>query len=237
MPGTSWKVVTAASYITKGAGQGNLSTFSSRGPTRDGRHAPTLAAPGQAITSALVGAAGPSQYQPMSGTSVAAPHLTGVCALMLQSSPTLPQDDLVLLLTSSPGWTPSPAGHPATTGGRARWTRQRRSTPYPEVGGLRYLPSLEGCPGRTGHAFRSGQRTLGLSDHQMLVGFFSWYRGGLRPLRGHPLAVSSLPVAPCPCSPSHPASHRAPCGHARCEAGHDAGRAHFDFAPARLGGA
>ncbi|OEJ23461.1 hypothetical protein AS594_02120 [Streptomyces agglomeratus] len=101
VPGTSRKVVTAASYITKGAGQGNLSTFSSRGPTRDGRKAPTLSAPGQAITSALVGATGPSQYQPMSGTSMAAPHLTGVCALMLQSSPTLTQDDLVLLLTSS----------------------------------------------------------------------------------------------------------------------------------------
>ena len=101
VPGTSRKVVTAASYITKGAGRGNLSTFSSRGPTRDGRNAPTLAAPGQAITSALVGAAGTSQYQPMSGTSMAAPHLSGVCALLLQSSPTLTQDDLVLLLTSS----------------------------------------------------------------------------------------------------------------------------------------
>lgn len=101
VPGTSRKVVTAASYITKGAGRGSLSTFSSRGPTRDGRHAPTLSAPGQAITSARVGAAGPDQYQPMSGTSMAAPHLAGVCALMLQSSPTLAQDDLVLLLTSS----------------------------------------------------------------------------------------------------------------------------------------
>src|SRR5258705_449329 len=37
VPGTSAEVITAASYITKGAGVGNLSTFSSRGPTRDGR--------------------------------------------------------------------------------------------------------------------------------------------------------------------------------------------------------
>ncbi|MEU1515078.1 S8 family peptidase [Streptomyces sp. NPDC005811] len=112
VPGTSRKVVTAASYITKGAGQGNLSTFSSRGPTRDGRHAPTLAAPGQAITSALVGAAGANQYQPMSGTSMAAPHLTGVCALMLQSTPTLTQDDLVLLLTKTARLDPFTVGAP-----------------------------------------------------------------------------------------------------------------------------
>ncbi|MDX2600753.1 S8 family peptidase [Streptomyces caniscabiei] len=120
VPGTSRKVVTAASYITKGAGQGNLSTFSSRGPTRDGRHAPTLAAPGQAITSARVGAAGTSQYQPMSGTSMAAPHLTGVCALMLQSSPTLTQDDLVLLLTSSARLDPFTSGSPGDDWGAGK---------------------------------------------------------------------------------------------------------------------
>lgn len=101
VPGTSRKVVTAASYITKGAGQGNLSTFSSRGPTRDGRDAPTLAAPGQAITSALVGAAGTNQYRSMSGTSMAAPHLTGVCALMLQARPTMTQSELIRLLMDS----------------------------------------------------------------------------------------------------------------------------------------
>ncbi|MCA6090618.1 S8 family peptidase [Streptomyces sp. SCA3-4] len=101
VPGTSKKVITAASYITKGAGVGSLSTFSSRGPTRDGRAAPTLAAPGQAITSALVGAAGTTQYQPMSGTSMAAPHLTGMCALMLQKRPTLTQAQLAGHLTGT----------------------------------------------------------------------------------------------------------------------------------------
>ncbi|MFH8572158.1 S8 family peptidase [Streptomyces sp. NPDC017993] len=101
VPGTSRKVVTAASYITKGAGRGNLSTFSSRGPTRDGRAAPTLAAPGQAITSALVGGAGTNQYQSMSGTSMAAPHLTGVCALALQARPALHQTELAQLLADS----------------------------------------------------------------------------------------------------------------------------------------
>ena len=36
-PGTAAEVITAASYITRGAGVGSLSSFSSRGPTRDGR--------------------------------------------------------------------------------------------------------------------------------------------------------------------------------------------------------
>ncbi|GGW62203.1 S8 family peptidase [Streptomyces xantholiticus] len=120
VPGTSQKVVTAASYITKGAGQGNLSTFSSRGPTRDGRTAPTLAAPGQAITSALAGASGTDQYQPMSGTSMAAPHLTGVCALMLQSKPTMTQEDLVLLLTNSARRDPFTGGAPGNDWGAGK---------------------------------------------------------------------------------------------------------------------
>jgi len=99
VPGTSREVITAASYITKGAGVGSLSTFSSRGPTRDGRAAPTLAAPGQAITSALVGASGTNQYQAMSGTSMAAPHITGAVALMLQARPTMRQPEIIDCLT------------------------------------------------------------------------------------------------------------------------------------------
>ena len=68
-PGTSSEVITAASYITKGAGVGNLSTFSSRGPTRDGRLAPTIAAPGQSVLSADAGAGGSAtQYVLKAGT-------------------------------------------------------------------------------------------------------------------------------------------------------------------------
>lgn len=101
VPGTAREVITAASYITKGAGVGNLATTSSRGPTRDGRAAPTLAAPGQSIMSAAVGASGTNQYKSMGGTSMAAPHITGVIALMLQADPQLTQAIAIQCLTGT----------------------------------------------------------------------------------------------------------------------------------------
>ncbi|MGW6521035.1 S8 family serine peptidase [Streptomyces sp. NPDC054962] len=54
------------------------------------------------------------------GTSMAAPHLTGVCALMLQSSPTLTQDNLVLLLTSSARLDPFTGGAPSDDWGAGK---------------------------------------------------------------------------------------------------------------------
>lgn len=65
-----------------------VSYFSSRGPTADGRQKPDLVAPGERILSCrhrFAAGAGTVQelYVEMSGTSMAAPHVSGVLAAFL----------------------------------------------------------------------------------------------------------------------------------------------------------
>ncbi len=125
MPGTARGAITVGSYITKNAWPsftgsayqytgtvtvGTLSSFSSTGPTGDGRQKPDIAAPGQGIGSSL------SSMVPGTdsvftlpgmkdivdqGTSMAAPHVTGASALLLQISPGLTAAQVKTLLTST----------------------------------------------------------------------------------------------------------------------------------------
>lgn len=65
-----------------------VSYFSSRGPTADGRQKPDVVAPGERIMSCRhrlpKNASNPDQmYLEMSGTSMAAPHVSGVLAAFL----------------------------------------------------------------------------------------------------------------------------------------------------------
>jgi minor extracellular serine protease Vpr len=99
---------------------GQKSYFSSFGPTRDGRVAPDISAPGELIFSplsshltegqgynrALVLLGG--QYVGSQGTSMASPHVTGVVALMLQVDPTLTYESVLDILSEtakSDSWT------------------------------------------------------------------------------------------------------------------------------------
>ena len=76
---------------------GDIARFSSPGPTRDGRIKPEITAPGIAIASALSRTSGPAANRILpggvhtinQGTSMAAPHVTGAIALMLQHRSTL----------------------------------------------------------------------------------------------------------------------------------------------------
>jgi subtilisin family serine protease len=70
-----------------------ISYFSSRGPTADGRRKPDCVAPGERIISARSGGRAPVDdeddlsacYVEMSGTSMAAPHVSGVLAAFLSA--------------------------------------------------------------------------------------------------------------------------------------------------------
>jgi len=67
--------------ITVGAvdGSDNIASFSSRGPTADGRVKPDLVAPGVGITSFWKD----GSFRSLSGTSMSTPHVSGVAALLL----------------------------------------------------------------------------------------------------------------------------------------------------------
>jgi subtilisin family serine protease len=61
----------------------DISWFSSQGPTRDGRQKPEVSAPGHFILAANSLTQGATR---MSGTSMAAPHVTGLIALLMQAA-------------------------------------------------------------------------------------------------------------------------------------------------------
>lgn len=120
-PATANKVISVGSYTTKTGWTDNennvwlapeftindIAQSSSKGPTRDGRITPNISAPGQLIFSAfsshLIEGIGYNKrdilqgggYQVNVGTSMAAPHISGIVALMLQIKNDLIYDEIV----------------------------------------------------------------------------------------------------------------------------------------------
>jgi subtilisin family serine protease len=66
-----------------------IASTSSQGPTRDGREKPDVAAPGSNIVAANGFAGTDEPWIAMSGTSMAAPYITGLAGLMLAVNPSL----------------------------------------------------------------------------------------------------------------------------------------------------
>lgn len=99
----------AASVITVGAGADPgdkgfyIASYSSRGPTADGRIKPDLWAPGVRIRSARASGG----YSDISGTSLATPFVAGVAALILDARPTLtPATIKRILIGTAARWAP-----------------------------------------------------------------------------------------------------------------------------------
>jgi subtilisin family serine protease len=117
-PGTARAAITVGAFVTRSATQtiGAPASFTSPGPTADGRQKPDIGAPGYYLYSSRStditdpnfgmigdGANAPTDsihYTGLSGTSMATPVTTGSVALLIQSSPALFGNEIKNLLTT-----------------------------------------------------------------------------------------------------------------------------------------
>ncbi|MCS7125817.1 MAG: S8 family peptidase [Aigarchaeota archaeon] len=123
IPATSHRVISVGGYTTKNTWRnhlgeelktsyriGEILSFSSRGPTRDGRIKPEIVAPGSIIVAARPISDQYSRldidryYTVKHGTSMSSPHVAGVVAIILQFLPDASYEDILTILKSSARW-------------------------------------------------------------------------------------------------------------------------------------
>ena len=116
-PGAAADGLTVGALADTAAGGFALASFSSRGPTADGRVKPDVAAPGVDIESAQAGTA--NGYVTYSGTSMATPFTAGVALLMRDSNRALtPQQVKDAIVTTAIDWARGGNNRTAGTSGR-----------------------------------------------------------------------------------------------------------------------
>ncbi|MCB9071339.1 MAG: S8 family peptidase [Prevotellaceae bacterium] len=119
--GTGKKILTVGAYTTyaryTGSYVNSIASFSSKGPTADGRMKPDITAPGNAIVSSIPDITSVTNYADgktsetigdktyywayMSGTSMAAPFVTGVLATWLEANPQLTPEKVREVLSTT----------------------------------------------------------------------------------------------------------------------------------------
>ncbi|NDB73773.1 MAG: hypothetical protein EB033_14740, partial [Proteobacteria bacterium] len=83
-PATASGAISVGSFVADGSMTGTYSAFSALGPTRDSRAKPDLLAPGESIIAAQSGTTNGTTAK--QGTSMAAPHVAGIVAMMYQKN-------------------------------------------------------------------------------------------------------------------------------------------------------
>lgn len=102
LPGNARSVITVGGFISRAERQntsaeakGALAPGSSIGPTRDGRQKPDLTAPSQLVMAPRIRLDScPPCYDLVAGTSMAAPHVSGLIALLWSLWPKLPAEEI-----------------------------------------------------------------------------------------------------------------------------------------------
>jgi len=151
-PGTARHAITVASCDSRAPiAIAEISSFSGCGPTRDVREKPDLAAPGQLVTSTNAGAGrtppGAAARIQKQGTSMSAPHVTGVVARLLSRQRYLNAEEIRKILADS-------ADHPSGVG---TWTRDWG---YGKVNAAKAMSLLESKlrpPVRSGERLAAGR--------------------------------------------------------------------------------
>lgn len=134
--GTGNSIISVGAYNTTDTTVGNIASFSSKGPTADGRTKPDITAPGNRLAASvsrfdnsyLSGGSDWSDvvagvtngtnnwyFAQMQGTSMASPMVTGIIALWLQAYPHLNQTQALNLIKQN-AWTDSHTGTIPSTG-------------------------------------------------------------------------------------------------------------------------
>jgi subtilisin family serine protease len=161
---------------------GQLATFSSGGPRRDGVLKPEIAAPGFGIMSTLSSTAQnvpvaliapDGKHWLLQGTSMAAPHVTGVVALLLQYNPTLSPAGVRTIFAST-------ADHDSWTGLTYSTAPGTDSTSYWGYGKLDAYTAVSDVTTLSNPvqiAILPGSDTLGVADSLALRGIVATAAG------------------------------------------------------------